>query len=136
MLNKKYTQFGYHLTLDFYNCPKDKLSDIGLCYQILEKLPSALGMKPLSPPYVIEAPSNEKEGGKDPGGITGYIVIAESHISLHTFTLRGFVSLDVYSCKKFDYSKAIKYLERNFEPKSKEIHKINRGRKYPTKNIY
>lgn len=129
-------QFGFHMTLDFYGCPLEKLNNISLCYSILEELPTILKMKKLSPPYVVEASSNEAEGGKDPGGVTGYIVIAESHISVHTFAKRGFVSMDVYSCKKFNYDAAEDYLSSIFHPTKKEIHKINRGIHYPSKNIY
>jgi len=36
---------------------------------------------------------------KDPGGWSGFVIIAESHISIHTFPARRFVSIDVYTCK-------------------------------------
>ena len=129
-------QFGYHMTLDFYGCPLNSLTDMSLCYKILDELPAILQMNKLSPPFVIDASSNEADGGKDPGGISGYIVIAESHISIHTFAKRGFVSMDVYSCKKFDYKKAENFLTEIFDPKDKEIHTIDRGTRYPTANIY
>ncbi len=36
---------------------------------------------------------------KDPGGISGFVMIAESHFSLHTFPARRFVTLDIYTCQ-------------------------------------
>jgi len=129
-------QFGYHMTLDFYGCPLERLTDMSLCYRILDELPDILEMKKLSPPFVIDAGSNEADGGKDPGGISGYIVIAESHISVHTFAKRGFVSMDVYSCKEFNYKTAEDFLTEIFNPQDKEIHTIDRGTRYPTRNIY
>lgn len=132
----KTEQFGYHLTLDLYGCPLEKLTSFNGCYTLLESLPSKLDMHELMPPYLILAESNEDKGGKDPGGITGYITIAESHISLHTFGKRGFVSLDVYSCKKFSYEDATKYITEYFEPKEVESHTLDRGTKYPSENIY
>lgn len=130
------TQFGYHLTLDFYGCEKDKLADMNYIYDTFNELVKLLDMKALMPPFIINAESNEALGGKDPGGITGYIVIAESHISIHTFTRRGFISMDLYSCKFFDYDRAIQYLKGRFNPKDLEINKIDRGTKYPVENIY
>lgn len=129
-------QFGYHMTLDFYGCPLKCLTDMSLCYKILDELPVILQMNKLSPPFVIDAIGNEADGGKDPGGISGYIVIAESHISIHTFAKRGFVSMDVYSCKKFDYKIAENFLTEIFIPQDKEIHTIDRGTRYPSVNIY
>jgi S-adenosylmethionine/arginine decarboxylase-like enzyme len=39
----------------------------------------------------------------DPCGVTIAYVLAESHICLHTFPEKRTVSIDVYSCKKYDY---------------------------------
>ena len=128
--------FGIHLMLDFYGCPEAPLSDMEGCYNALNNLPKVLNMHILTPPFVVRAPSTEGNGGKDPGGFSGFIVIAESHISVHTFPKRGFVSIDVYSCKQFDTVKATKYFETIFRPKEKEENIVNRGSFYPPKNIY
>ncbi|MCD5381570.1 MAG: S-adenosylmethionine decarboxylase [Candidatus Pacebacteria bacterium] len=53
-------------------------------------------MFPICEPVVAEAGSNNK---KDPGGLSGFVMIAESHVSLHTFPNRGFVTIDVYTCQ-------------------------------------
>ncbi len=95
-------QFGYHLTLDLYHCDPKALSCMETCYRALEELPTRIGMRPLSPPFVVRSDGTEAQGGIDPGGNTGFIIIEQSHISLHTFVRRGFVSIDVYSCKAFD----------------------------------
>ncbi len=129
-------QFGFHMTLDFYGCPLEKLNDLELCYQVLDNLPKLLGMKMLTAPQVIMADGNLETQKKDPGGITGFIIIAESHISLHTFARRGFVSFDIYSCKEFDYKNAEEYLAMTFNPQDVEIHTIDRGTRYPSSNIY
>lgn len=129
-------QFGYHLTLDLYDCNPEKLGDMKTCYDALDKLPGKIDMIPLTSPYMVSAISNEEKGGKDPGGYTGFIIIAESHISLHTFVKRGFVSIDVYSCKTFDKEKAKAHFIEIFEPKDIEEHYIDRGLRYPTENIY
>jgi S-adenosylmethionine decarboxylase len=134
-IKPKFTQFGYHLTLDLYECEKQKLSDMHICYDLLEKIPKKLNMHALIPPYIIEAQSNENNGGKDPGGFTGFIIIAESHISLHTFVLRGFASIDVYSCKPFEKQTAIDHFYNELKPKNSEIHFIDRGLYYPTDNL-
>lgn len=89
-------------------------------------------MKKLLGPYVIRVKENHT---KDPGGYTGFVVIQESHISVHTFPKRRFVSIDVYSCNDFDYKEAIRYTKEFFRLPRHEINVIIRGKKYPVKNI-
>jgi len=132
----EHIQFGYHLMLDFYGCDANALSSMDKCYYTLNTLPSILKMNKLIPPYVISATSNEDTGGKDPGGYTGFVIIAESHISLHTFVKRGFVSIDVYSCIEFDKAEAITFLKDIFKPADIEENYVERGTRYPSENIY
>jgi|SRR3989344_7281193 len=129
-------QFGYHLTLDLYNCDPKVLGNMEACYKALAELPQKLGMRVLNPPFVLSADSNEDRGGIDPGGFSGFIMIAESHISLHTFVKRGFVSIDVYSCKKFDKDAAIAYFKDYFKSNDAEVNYILRGSRYPAENLY
>lgn len=129
-------QFGYHLTLDLYNCDHKLLNDMEYCYNSLLKMAKILKMKVLTPPFVVSASGNEKSGGKDPGGFSGFLMIYESHISLHTFVKRGFASVDVYSCKEFDEKSAIKHFKEFFNSRDEEINFIKRGSKYPSKNIH
>lgn len=105
----KQVPFGLHLTIDAYNCDPKTLNDINLVYHVLDVLPEKIGMRRLMKPYVLFAEANSK---RDPGGWSGFIMIQESHISLHTFIKRRFVTADVYSCKKFDTKIAIEYFKK------------------------
>ena len=60
----------------------------------LTELPALLGMKAITEPRVILWPQN----------IAGYVIIAESHISVHIVGDRVF--LDIFSCKPFDVAQA------------------------------
>lgn len=129
-------RFGPHLIFDAYGCPLEKLNDMELCFDVLNELARLAGMKKLTEPYILKADSNETLGGKDPGGFTGFLVIQESHISIHTFARRGFVTIDLYSCREFEIADAVEYLKKTFEPKEVDIVKLDRGLKYPSDNIY
>lgn len=129
----KTIQFGYHLTLDLYGCPLEKLNNQKVVYDAIDKLSPKIKMHPMIPPYVFGAEPNDK---KDPGGYTGFQVIQESHISIHTFSKRGFVSIDVYSCSDFNPDVAKKHFIDIFEPKETEAHFVNRGVNYPAEDIY
>lgn len=126
-------QFGFHLTLDLYGCPLQTLNNMEVVYNSLNDLPNKIGMHPLIKPIVVNAAANVV---KDPGGYSGFTIIQESHISVHTFTKRGFVSIDVYSCKEFDKDAAKKHFIEVFKPKNVEEHYIDRGLYYPDNDIY
>jgi S-adenosylmethionine decarboxylase len=129
---RKQAPFGLHLMLDMYNCNTQTLNDKDLVYNILDKLPEKIGMKKLIMPQVLFAHANKK---RDPGGWSGFVMIQESHISIHTFIKRRFVTADVYSCKKFDTRKAINYFQKSFKTKNIECYTESRGKKYPPKDL-
>ncbi len=71
----------------------------------------------------------------DPGatieGISGFVMIAESHISIHTFPEKDYVFIDVFSCKGFDVDNAVKLLVSAFEAKKHTKKVIKRGIDFP-----
>jgi len=133
-MKKEYCNFGEHYTLDGYMGSEDKLNDKGLVLGCLNELPELLQMKKLTEPEVYFAPGNSI---KDPGGWSGFVVIEESHISVHTFPKRGFVSIDAYTCRNgLDTEFISKYFIEKFELNDIETNFIKRGTKYPVANIY
>jgi len=127
------THFGEHLTIDGYGGDKDLLDSQELVLSCLNDLPKILSMNTLAKPEVYFAPANEI---KDPGGWTGFVVIAESHISIHTFPLRQFVSIDVYTCKNgMDKEFIQNYFKEKFKLPELEVNFLKRGTRYPAKNL-
>lgn len=51
------------------------------------------------------------------GGISGVAVLAESHISIHTWPERGYAALDVFMCGNCDPQKAVPVLREAFAPR-------------------
>ncbi|MEK7514212.1 MAG: adenosylmethionine decarboxylase [Patescibacteria group bacterium] len=126
--------FGEHVTVDGYHGDKKLLNDKKLILSCLNELPALLGMSKLSEPRVYFAVGNDI---KDPGGWSGFVVIKESHISIHTFPARGFLSADVYTCKNGTDAKVIEnFFKKRFALKDIEINFIKRGTKYPKNDIY
>jgi len=132
--NKKKTcNFGEHLTLDGYGGSFKKLNDKKLVIKCLKELPEKIGMKILGSPHVYQAEDN---GIKDSGGWSGFVVVVESHISIHTFPHRSFVSIDVYACKNgLDRKFVADYFMKKFSLKDIETHFIRRGTKYPVEIV-
>jgi S-adenosylmethionine decarboxylase len=125
--------FGEHLTIDGYGGDESLLDDKELVLSCLNDLPGEMGMKKLSKPEIYFAPGNDI---KDPGGWSGFVVIEESHISIHTFPKRGFVSADVYTCKNgLDKKFVLEYFTNKFALSEIEDHFIKRGARYPAYNL-
>ena len=125
--------FGEHITLDGYNGNFDLLNSKDVVYAALKELPTEMGMKILGGPVVYFAEGNDV---KDPGGWSGFVVIQESHISIHTFPARGFISADVYTCQNgLDQEKIIQFFRDRFGIKDEEVNFIKRGTRYPEVNI-
>lgn len=121
------------MTIDGYDGDFELLNSKKVVLEILNELPELLSMKKLSKPEVYFAPGNHF---KDPGGWSGFVVIEESHISVHTFSKRGFVSADVYTCKNgLDQDFIKKYFTKKFALKDVETNFIKRGTRYPTENL-
>ena len=131
-LAKTTLPFGLHVTLDMYDCSPEVLNDKHLVLTILNTLPERLGMRKLIEPVVTFAQPN---GKRDPGGWSGFVMIQESHISIHTFIQRRFVTVDIYSCKQFDAQESIHYLKSVFKTTDVECALVVRGKKYPAQDI-
>jgi S-adenosylmethionine decarboxylase len=121
------TGFGPHLMLDGYGCDRQKLEDLDLIYRILEDLPARIGMTRIMPPYVFKYSGLRPEDW----GISGFVLIAESHISIHTFPEKQFVSVDIFSCKAFDADLAATYFKKAFHMTKAETNVLDRGTEFP-----
>ncbi len=120
--------FGPHLTLDMYGCNKEKLENYELVYKLLDGLPAMINMHKFSEPIITKIP--KMENSFDNGGLTGFVILVESHISIHTFPTDSYVSIDVFSCKSFDGKKAVEYIKQLFEAEKIEFNMKRRGREY------
>ena len=61
------------------------------------------------------------------GGISGVAVLAESHISVHTWPERDYAAFDVFMCGDAQPIRSIAVLERAFRPNHVELHEHLRG---------
>ncbi len=119
--------------IDGYGGNREKLNDRELVLKCLDELPELTGMGKLSKPEIYYAKGN---GGKDPGGWSGFVIIIESHISIHTFPARGFFTADVYTCKNgMDTKFIVEYFTRQFGLQDIEQNFIKRGTRYPDRNF-
>ena len=63
-----------------------------------------------------------------PQGVTGFILLAESHISIHTWPELDYVAIDIFSCgQKGEPYKGLEYLKEEFQPERCIVKEIKRG---------
>jgi len=126
MIEMKKEAFGPHLMLDMTQCNQEKLKDYDFVFSILNDLPEKIGMTKITQPYVFPYSGLVPEDK----GITGTVIIAESHISIHTFQEKDYCFVDVFSCKDFDVDLAAEYLIEAFESKKYEKNIVLRGKDF------
>ena len=64
---------------------------------------------------------------EDGGGISGVAVLAESHISVHTWPEKGFAAFDVFMCGNAEPRKALEVFKRAFTPGRVVVGEHKRG---------
>ena len=120
--------FGPHLTLDLYGCDMEKLNNYDYIHKMLSEMPEMLGMHKFSAPQLTKIPV--QPDSFDKGGLTGFVILVESHIAIHTFPSDEFASFDIFSCKYFSEDTATKYLMEKLGAKRVELNRLERGRDF------
>ena len=106
-----------HILLDFYG--GEHLTDAAALRDAILKAADAAGSTVLS--------CDLHEFGDD-AGVTGVAILAESHMSIHTWPEIDYAAIDIFMCGKADAEKAAKKLEELLKPKRTEITRVARGR--------
>lgn len=107
---------GTHLIVDFWGA--GKLDDLELMQSTMRDAVRIAGASLLHIHLHHFTPNN---------GITGVAVLAESHISVHTWPERGFAAFDIFMCGGAEPEKTIPVLRNAFRPTSVNINEHLRG---------
>jgi S-adenosylmethionine decarboxylase len=108
---------GTHLLVDLWGCRN--LDDLALVDQALREAVTACKATLLN--LFLHHFGEEQ-------GVSGVAVLAESHISIHTWPERGYAAIDIFMCGRCDPHAAIPVFERCFAPGSVELSEAKRGR--------
>ena len=119
--------FGYLMTLDLYGCKEGACDDLSLCYNFLEDIVVKLKMTKQSPPFIFRSDATLYP---EKAGLSGWVPIIESGIQIHTLVPKNFISIDVYSCKKFSTENMKEYVQDYFKCQEVEMSYVERGLKY------
>jgi S-adenosylmethionine decarboxylase len=119
--------FGPHLVVRGQGASASRLQDLDALYRLLEDFPDRIHMTRIMPPYVFR----HRTARGRVTGLSGFVLIAESHISIHTFSERHMVEADVFSCASFDVEAVLTELRNAFHPQRVQWKLLDRGLEFP-----
>ncbi len=109
---------GKHLLVEFYNCNPSIIDNMKLVEKYMKEAAIEAGSTIVQSVFHMFQPH----------GVSGVVVIAESHLSIHTWPEYKFASVDLYTCgEECDPLKAYKYLRDKFESSNADIKELQRG---------
>lgn len=109
---------GTHLLLELWLCNREKLNSSEFVEESMLKAAESSGATVLSSSFQTF----------NPQGISGVVIIAESHLTIHTWPEYGYAAVDIFTCgNKVDPWKASEQLEKSFESPQVEITTMLRG---------
>ncbi|WP_028309594.1 adenosylmethionine decarboxylase [Desulfitibacter alkalitolerans] len=109
---------GRHILAEIYGCQFDILNDAEKVERIMVKAALEAGAE------VREAVFHKFS----PQGVSGVVVISESHLAIHTWPELGYAAVDVFTCgETVDPWDACNYLTEMFKAQSVECKEVLRG---------
>lgn len=109
---------GRHILAEIYGCDFETLNNIQKVERIMINAALEAGAEVRE--YVFHKFS--------PQGISGVVVISESHLAIHTWPELGYAAVDVFTCgDKIDPWDACNYLTEHFEAKQVSAREAKRG---------
>ena len=109
---------GHHTLIELYDCNSEKINDTLLVENTLLKAAEIANLS------VVKTTIHHF----NPIGVSGVVVIKESHIAIHTWPEHNYVALDFFTCNEsYELTKAVDYIYTIFEAKGIEKKEIKRG---------
>ncbi len=111
------TTLGRHLIAEFYDCDTAVIDDVAAVAEHLRAAARVIGATVVGEVFHRYAPQ----------GVSGTLLIAESHMSVHTWPEAGYVAVDIFTCGGLDPRPGFRYLVGALGASSSRMHEILRG---------
>lgn len=108
---------GHHLLLELSDCDSIVLDDLVVTQEIIRAAADAMGA------HIVDATFYRYQ----PQGVSGVLLLAESHLSVHTWPERAYAAIDAYTCGDIDPCDAIPLLQDHLKAKAATVTRILRG---------
>ena len=110
-------EFGKHYLVEFIGCNQDK------CKFIKDVKPAFIKAARISQATIVEYFFHQYK----PFGVTGIILISESHFSIHTWPEDNYITFDILTCGRMKPLLAIHWLKKYFQAKKVKMKVLSRG---------
>lgn len=118
---------GIHILAEYYNCDRNILSN----HLIIENYMMKATIKTKA--TIVNSCFHKF----NPWGVSGAVIIKESHITIHTWAEYRYAAVDLFTCGDILNSKeGFKYLKRALKSKNTYFKIINRGKYYKVKSLF
>ncbi|MBI4919841.1 adenosylmethionine decarboxylase [Candidatus Azambacteria bacterium] len=114
---------GKLLAIDAFGVENKKLTNKKYLASMLEEIPRKLGMHILKKPAIEEIKSDRYPNT----GLSGFVILYESHVSFHTWPEENYIAVDIFSCNDFKEKTAVKCFKELLNPKKLKSKSIIRG---------
>jgi S-adenosylmethionine decarboxylase len=91
---------GVHLLVEYRECARAVLDDPATLERVLREAAVAIGAKVVTAAFHQFAPH----------GVTGFVLLEESHLSIHTWPERAYAAVDLFSCGASEPERAVEVL--------------------------
>ena len=108
---------GRHLLAEFYNCESGVLNDPEHIERLMNEAARLSGATVVQSVFHVFSPH----------GVSGVVVVEESHLAVHTWPEYGYAAVDYFSCGDVDCDAAVRYLADHLLPSRVETKEVPRG---------
>ena len=108
---------GRQLTIEYYSCAADILLSKDIVEKALLKAANDSGATIISSSFHDFKPQ----------GVSGVVVIAESHFTVHAWPEHDYAAVDIFVCGNVDPYKALSVIKKGFRPKKMQVVEVKRG---------
>jgi S-adenosylmethionine decarboxylase proenzyme len=108
---------GHHLLADLKGCDPSRLSDLACVREAMLEAARVSGATIITHTFHHFAPL----------GISGVVIVSESHLAIHTWPEHAFAAVDFFTCGKVDAAKALEHLREAFRCARVETLEVCRG---------
>jgi S-adenosylmethionine decarboxylase proenzyme len=108
---------GRHLIVEFYDCDATLLDDVRPIRAAMLGAANCVGASVVGETFHRFSPQ----------GVSGSVVIAESHLSIHTWPARGYVAVDIFTCGGLDPRPGLDFLAEQLGAHRSRFQEIVRG---------
>lgn len=115
---KKQIHLGQHVLAEFFECDPNILNNVNMIEKLMVEAALECGATIVQKCFHMF----------NPYGVSGVVIIAESHLAIHTWPELGYAAVDLFTCgDKCDPKVSYEYLRKMFNSKNASYTELKRG---------